>query len=212
MKKNQKDSQSYINDLADIRSMMERSSKFMSLSGWAGAVAGLYALTAVAITYFYFGVNPTRLMYTSESDPAFIASLPGVVVIGIITMFLAIGKAIAFSYKHSAKKGEKVWNAASRQLAINMAGPLLTGASLIIILMSMGLFGLVAPLTLIFYGLALFHAGRFTFDDVKFLGIIQILLGLVAARYLEYSLLIWTIGFGVVHIVYGTYMYYRYER
>ncbi len=212
MKKNQKDSQSYINDLADIRSMMERSSKFMSLSGWAGAVAGLYALTAVAITYFYFGVNPTRLMYTSESDPAFIASLPGVVVIGIITMFLAIGTAIAFSSKNSAKKGEKVWNAASRQLAINMAGPLLTGASLIIILMSMGLFGLVAPLTLIFYGLALFHAGRFTFDDVKFLGIIQILLGLVAARYLEYSLLIWTIGFGVVHIVYGTYMYYRYER
>lgn len=212
MNKNQKDSRSYINDLADIRSMMERSSKFMSLSGWAGAVAGCYALIAAAVTYFYFGVNPTRLTYTAETDPEFLSALPGVVLTGLITMFLAISTAIVFSSKNSSRKGESAWNAASRQLTVNMAGPLLSGASLIIIMMSMGLYGLVAPLTLIFYGLALFHAGKFTFDDVKFLGIIQILLGLIAARYLEYSLPIWAIGFGLVHIVYGTYMYYRYER
>lgn len=207
-----KDKNDYLKDLADIRSMMERSSKFMSLSGWAGAVAGFYALIAAAATYFYFDVNPTKLMYTLESDPDFIAAIPNVALAGLITMVLAVGNAIAFSSKNAGKKGESVWNAASKQLVANMAVPLGSGAILILILMNAGLFGLVAPLTLIFYGLALFHAGKFTFDDVKFLGLVQVLLGLLAAFFLEYSLLLWAFGFGIVHILYGTFMYYRYER
>lgn len=207
-----KDKNDYIKDLADIRSMMERSSKFMSLSGWAGAVAGLYALIAAAVTYFYFNINPTQLIYTPESDPDFIAQIPNVALAGLIAMVLAIGNAIALSSKNAGKKGESVWNTASKQLVANMAVPLGVGALLILILMSYGLYGLIAPLTLIFYGLALFHAGKFTFDDIKFLGLIQVLLGLLAVFILEYSLLIWAVGFGVVHIVYGTYMYYRYER
>lgn len=207
-----KDKNDYIKDLADIRSMMERSSKFMSLSGWAGAVAGIYALIAAAATYFYFDVNPTQLMYSAESDPDFIAAIPNVALAGLIAMVLAVGNAIALSSKNAGKKGEKVWNAASKQLVANMAVPLGAGAVLILILMNVGMYGLVAPLTLIFYGLALFHAGKFTFDDVKFLGLVQVVLGLLAAFFLEYSLLLWTLGFGLVHIVYGTFMYYRYER
>src|SRR5690554_6869166 len=186
-----KDKNDYIKDLADIRSMMERSSKFMSLSGWAGAVAGIYALIAAAATYFYFDVNPTQLMYSAESDPDFIAAIPNVALAGLIAMVLAVGNAIALSSKNAGKKGEEVWNAASKQLVANIAVPLGAGAVLILILMNVGMYGLVAPLTLIFYGLALFHAGKFTFDDVKFLGLIQVVLGLLAAFFLEYSLLIW---------------------
>jgi hypothetical protein len=207
-----KNKNDYIKDLADIRSMMERSSKFMSLSGWAGAVAGFYALIAAAVTYFYFDVNPTQLMYSAESNPDFIAAIPYVALAGLIAMVLAVWNAIAFSSRNAGKKGENAWNAASKQMVANMAVPLCAGALLILILMNYGLYGLVAPMTLIFYGLALFHAGKFTFDDVKFLGLIQIFLGLIAAFLLDYSLLIWALGFGVVHIVYGTYMYYRYER
>jgi len=207
-----KNKNDYLKDLADIRSMMERSSKFMSLSGWAGAVAGFYALIAAGSANFYFGVNPTKLMYTLESDPEFIAAVPKVAMLGLIAMVLSIGNAMALSSKNAGKKGENIWNAASRQLVVNMAVPLGTGAILILILMNFGLYGLVAPLTLIFYGLALFHAGKFTFVDVTFLGLIQVFLGLLAVFLIEYSLVIWSVGFGVVHIVYGTYMYYRYER
>ncbi len=207
-----KDKQDYLKDLADIRSMMERSSKFMSLSGWAGAVAGLYALITAAVTYFYFNINPTQLLYSAETDPEFIAQVPNVALAGLLALVLAVGNAIALSSKNAGKKGESVWNVASKQLVANMAVPLGSGAVLILILMNYGLYGLVAPLTLIFYGLALFHAGKFTFDDVKILGLIQVILGLGATFLVEYSLLIWAFGFGVVHIVYGTYMYYRYER
>jgi hypothetical protein len=207
-----KNKNDYLKDLADIRSMMERSSKFMSLSGWAGAVAGFYALIAAGSANFYFGVNPTKLMYTLESDPEFIAAVPKVAMLGLIAMVLSIGNAMALSSKNAGKKGENIWNAASRQLVVNMAVPLGTGAILILILMNFGLYGLVAPLSLIFYGLALFHAGNFTFVDVTFLGLIQVFLGLLAVFLIEYSLVIWSVGFGVVHIVYGTYMYYRYER
>ncbi len=207
-----KDKNDYLKDLAEIRSMMERSSKFMSLSGWAGTIAGFYALLAAAATYFYFDVNPTKMMYTVETDPEFMAVIPNVAYAGLTAMVFAIGNAIALSSKNAGKKGESVWNAASKQLVANMAVPLSSGAVLILILMNYGLYGLVAPLTLIFYGLALFHAGKFTFDDVKILGLIQVILGLAASFLLDYSLMIWAFGFGVVHIVYGTYMYYRYER
>jgi hypothetical protein len=207
-----KDKEEYLKDLTDIRSMMERSSKFMSLSGWAGAMAGCYALIAATVSYFYFGVNPTRLNYTPATDPEFMASLPGVALTGLLAMVFAVGTAILLSVKNAEKKGEHVWNGASKQVVVNMSVPILAGGMLILLLMSHGLFGLVAPLTLIFYGLALFHAGTFTFDDVQLLGGIQIALGLASIWFLEYSLVMWAFGFGVVHIVYGIYMYFRYER
>jgi hypothetical protein len=93
-----------------------------------------------------------------------------------------------------------------------MAVPLVTGGILIVVLISKSLLGLIAPLTLLFYGLALYNAGKFTYDEVKFLGMVQIGLGLISSWFIEYSLLFWAIGFGVVHIVYGIYMYFRYER
>ncbi len=94
----------------------------------------------------------------------------------------------------------------------NMAVPLTAGGLLIVVLLSKGFIGLLAPLTLLFYGLALYSASTFTYNDVKFLGLIQIVLGLAGTWFIEYSLLFWAIGFGVVHIVYGIYMHFRYER
>lgn len=207
-----KEEQDYIRDIAEIRSMMERSSKFLSLSGLAGVMAGIYSLAGVWIAYYLYGFNPNQIVYSPLSSDNLSPDLTNVIFIAIVVLILAIGTAIFLSIKKADKRGEKVWNATSRRLVVNMAVPLVAGGILILVLLSKDLIGLIAPLTLIFYGLALYGAGQFTYGDVKIMGIVQVGLGLISSWFVEYSILIWAIGFGFVHIIYGIYMHLRYER
>jgi uncharacterized membrane protein len=135
-----------------------------------------------------------------------------VIFLAIIILILAIGTAIFLSYKKANKRGEKLWNATAKRLLMNMAVPLVAGGLLILVLISKGLIGLIAPFTLIFYGLALYNASKFTYQEVKSLGLVQIGFGLISAYFVGYGLLFWALGFGLVHIIYGIYMHYRYER
>ncbi|TKK66125.1 hypothetical protein FC093_17870 [Ilyomonas limi] len=204
--------QDYIRDIAEMRSLMERSSKFLSLSGLAGIMAGVYALAGAYIAYRFFNFNPDKIVYSIVKPESLYADLFKVVLLAIIILILAIGTAIFLSFKKAHKRGEKLWNPTARRLLIHMAIPLIAGGLLILILTSKGLIGLIAPFTLLFYGLALYNAGKFTYEEVKSLGLIEIGLGLISSYFVEYGLLFWTVGFGVVHIIYGIYMHYRYER
>lgn len=206
-----KNQQEYTRDIAEIRSMMERSSKFLSLSGWAGIMAGLYAAAGAFIVSTQFNFKPEGIQYTVSDSGTGSAPLLNVVVLAVVVLIMAVGTAAALSYRKARKRGEKVWNAASRQLLVNFAVPLGTGGFVLVILISKGLAGLLAPFTLLFYGLALFSAGKFTYDELKYLGAIQIGLGLLALCYIEYSILLWGIGFGALHIAYGIYLYFKYE-
>ncbi|WKZ69945.1 MAG: hypothetical protein QY331_01590 [Melioribacteraceae bacterium] len=202
-----KENRDYIKDIAEIRSMMERSSKFLSLSGWAGIMAGLYALAGAFIAYNYFDFNPTIILTDGIST-----GLTNVIFLGVIILSLALLTAVFFSYKNAKVKDENIGNPTSRRLMASMLVPLLTGGFLIIIFLINDLIGLILPSSLIFYGLALYNASKFTIDEIKFLGFVQIGLGLISAYFVEHSLIIWAIGFGVIHIIYGIYMYFRYER
>lgn len=207
-----KEEQDYIRDIADIRSMMERSSKFLSLSGWAGIMAGIYALSGAYFAYAFLGFNPDEIVFSTIKSGSLSYSLINVILLALIILILATGTAVFFSYKKAEKTGEKLWNATSRRLLINMAVPLVAGGLLILILIANGLIGLVAPFTLLFYGLALYNAGKFTYEVVKVLGLIEIGLGLLSSYFVGYGLLFWALGFGVVHIVYGIYIHYRFEK
>lgn len=201
----------YIQDITEIRSMMERSSKFLSLSGWAGILAGIYALAGALIAYKVFDFNPDKIVF-NFADGGTSALYINIILLATVVLFLALGTAIYFSYKKSDKRGERLWTPTTRRLLINMAVPMVAGGILIIILMVNGLTGLVAPFTLLFYGIALFNASRLTIKEVEILGYVQILLGLAGSLFVEYGLLLWALGFGVAHIIYGVYMYYKYER
>lgn len=207
-----KEKRDYSRDIAEIRSMMERSSKFLSLSGWAGIMAGIYALAGAWIAFSVYQFNPDNIVFSTTTSGGTFPYLPEVITTAVITLILAVGTAVFLSYRKGNKRGEKVWNATSRRLLGSMIVPLLTGGILILILISKGLIGLIAPLTLLFYGLALFGAGKYTYNDVKYLGVIQIGLGLLSTWFIQYSIFLWAIGFGLVHIVYGIYMHFRYER
>jgi hypothetical protein len=80
------------------------------------------------------------------------------------------------------------------------------------LLLKNGYYGLIAPITLIFYGMSCLNASKYTLRDVRYLGITQIILGLIAVEYSGYGLYFWVIGFGICHIVYGSVMYYKYDR
>lgn len=201
-----KEERDYYQDLSEIRSMMERSSKFLSLSGLSGIMAGIFALAGAGVASSVYSFNPDEIAYSIPSG------LPQLISLALLVLLLALGTAMVLSYKKGKRSGESVWNATSRRLLVNMAVPLSAGGILILVLLAKGLIGLIAPLMLLFYGLAIYNASKFTYDEMKFMGLIQMGLGLLAAWHIEYSLLLWAIGFGVVHIVYGSYMHLRYER
>ena len=203
-----KEEQDYIRDIAQMRSMMERSSKFLSLSGLAGVMAGIYALAGAWIAYKVFYFNPNQIDYSYVQQ----GNLLNILFLASIILVMAIGTAILFSFNNANKRGEKFWNATARRLMINMTVPLLVGGIVILIMISKGLIGLIAPFSLLFYGLALFNASKFTYEEVRSLGVVEIALGLAGCYWVEYGLLLWGIGFGIVHIIYGIYMHYRYER
>ncbi len=197
-------------DLASIRNIMERSNKFLSLSGLSGILAGTFALSGSLAAYFlvYYPHSPFgfRVRYVNEREVVFqLLLLAALVLIASLTsvLFLTIRKA--------RKKGHTVWNKSSRRFLLNLLVPLLTGGILVLALISRGYLMIVAPACLIFYGLALINGSHFTYSDVRYLGYLQIALGLLCAFLPGFGLIFWALGFGVLHIVYGSLMLYKYE-
>ena len=179
--------------------MMEKSTKFLSLAGWSGIMAGIYALAGAYLVYIQTNLD-------APDDYSIIVQ------IGLIVLLLAVSTCIIFSYKKAKKNNEVLWNATTRRLVFNMAIPLIAGGILILILLLKIEVEFTVPLTLIFYGLSLVNASRFTFDELRYMGIFEIVLGLLGTYFISYRLLFWTLGFGILHIVYGIYMHWRYER
>jgi hypothetical protein len=199
------------NELASIRNLMERSSKFISLSGLSGVLAGIYALIAAGLAYSIVYTGGSRVYSTLNlhTDPV---PLYNLVAIAALTLLLSVVTGVILSVNKAKRKGQPIWGTTSRSLLFHTAIPLVTGGLLILIFLFRGYYGIVASTSLIFYGLSLVSASNFTFTDVRYLGLCEIILGLIAACLPGYGLLFWAIGFGVLHIVYGSMMYFKYDR
>jgi hypothetical protein len=198
-------------ELASIRSLMERSSKFLSLSGLSGVMAGIYALIGAFIGYRIVNQKYNSLSINDTyTDNSLIYHQ--LILIAALVLLLSVLSGILLSIRQAKKKGENYWNPVSRRLISSMLIPLFTGGLFIIILFLRLEYDLIASACLIFYGLSLISASQYTFSDVKWLGICQIILGLLAALIPASGLLFWVIGFGLLHIIYGTVMHFKYNR
>ena len=200
----------HLQAITDIRSMMERSSRCISLSGLSGVFAGVFALIGafLAIDKFEHGPDTYGMIGGKElvSITIYFFEIAGAVLISS----LLVGTLLTI--RNSKRKGIPVWDSAAKRLLINLAIPLVSGGLFCIVLLYHGVIGLVAPATLIFYGLALINASKYTFNDIRYLGICEVILGLAGSFFVGYGLLFWAVGFGVLHIIYGTVMYFKYER
>ena len=198
-------------DLAQIRNMMEKSSRFISLSGVSGLGAGIIALAGAVVAYYLFSTNGIsyfdgkRNIYSQELVNQFI-------VLAMVILVLALATGIYFTIRKSKRNNLAVWNKTTKNLMKALFVPLATGGIFCLVLLCHGLFYLVAPATLIFYGLALINASKYTFGDIKNLGYAEIALGLISSFFVGYGLVSWAIGFGVLHIIYGIVMYRKYEN
>lgn len=204
------DSKNYHEDLSHIRSMMERSSRFISLSGLSGVFAGLAAIAGAVYVYFIFQREGIDYFDGDRNifKPALVREL---MIVGTLILFIAVLSGYFFTANKSKKKGLKIWDATTKRLLLTFSIPLVTGGIVCLGLLYHHLFPLIAPATLIFYGLALVNAERYTLTDVKYLGYCQIGLGLASLFFLGWGLIAWTIGFGVLHIVYGLIMHKKYK-
>lgn len=207
-----KEKQEYIRDIAEMRSMMERSSKLLSLSGLAAIILGVYALVGAYIAFAVIRYQPNEGVDSTVATGGLSAELQQLILLAGVVLVLALGTAVYLSAKKARKMGEKLWNPTARRVLFNMAVPLVAGGVLILVLLLKGFTGFMAPLTLVFYGLSLYNVSKYTYEEMRSLGLIQVVLGLAGAYYVEYGLYFWALGFGVMHIVYGLYIHYRHER
>ena len=198
--------------LTEIRDLMQRSSKFLSLSGLSGIFAGIVALAGAFIAYLRLktdSLNDESASHVSELTRG--EMMRFVLLDGTIVLVLALIFGVFFTMRKAKKSGQSVWNSTSKRLVISLMIPLVTGGIFCLAMFYRGILWVSFPATLIFYGLALLNASKYTVRDVEYLGICEVILGLISLFMTGYNLLVWALGFGVLHIVYGTYMYFKYD-
>lgn len=201
----------YLKDISEIRSIMEKSSRFISLSGLSGILAGIYALIG-AFVASHLIYNSYDFLTNNFIDRQVRVNQTYLLLDALAVILLTVITGIYFTTKKAKKNNIKTWDDSAKKVIINLLIPLVVGGIFVLILYSKGYISLIAPSTLIFYGLGLINASKYTFRDIRYLGLTEVALGLIAATSIGGGLLFWAIGFGVLHIIYGGLMYYRYER
>lgn len=214
------DSQNHhLDTLQDIKQMMERSSRFISLSGLSGIAAGICALTGAWFANGVIENNQTsvtnlRSVARSTNDSISVGDWMGneLFQIAVLTFIAAFVLAFIFTYLRSKKTNTPIWGTTARRLMVNVMIPMIAGGIYLLKLIENGSYGYIAPGCLIFYGLAVLNASKYTLPETRFLGYSEILLGIISLWFIGYGIYFWAIGFGVFHIIYGVFMWWKYER
>ncbi|MBI2284277.1 MAG: hypothetical protein HYU71_11250 [Bacteroidetes bacterium] len=208
--------QEQLEAIRDIRNLMERSSRFLSLSGLAGVIVGIFAIACIVAVYLFLGLSPLATGYYNLlkdengglqlSTCTFLAADFGLV------LLLSLFTGVLMAVRKARKQSLPVWDATARRMLLNMAIPLVAGGMYCLVLLYHGQVALVAPASLLFYGMALLNASKYTINDIRYLGVLELVLGLLASFFIDYGLLFWAFGFGILHIVYGITIYFTYEK
>ncbi len=201
-------------ELKTIRKIMEDSSRFLSLSGLSGLFAGLFAIAGALAAWFLIlnkgSIHYDEYFHSLSSKETSILRLQ---LIGdaLAVLFLSVASSLWFSSRKAEKAGKNLWTPVSRRLLVNFIIPLATGGIFVLILLLQNHVQLIVPGMLIFYGLALINAGKFTYSEVFYLGLLEIITGLTSSIFPAIGILFWVFGFGILHIIYGFFMYRKYE-
>jgi len=199
------ENQKYLDDIRQIKEMMNRSAKFLSLSGLSGVFAGMYALAGVMAAHRAF-VRYRAGEWSHEQVFYFL------IFTAFAVLVLSLGTALWFSYRKARRNRYKIWDVSARNMVAASLVPLITGGIWTLILLWREQYELLVPSMLVFYGLSLVTAARYTYGTIYYLGLAEILTGLAALIWPDYHIWWWALGFGVFHILYGILMYFKFDR
>lgn len=199
-----------LQELQHIKRMMERSTKFSSLSGFSGIAAGICALAGIWMAIQYIAQwKQSHIENLNVSKDELATQL---LLISIATFTAAALSSFIFIYIRCRKLGIPLLGMSARRVVINIAIPLFVGSLFILRLANAEAFLLIPPACLIFYGLALVNASKYTLDEIRYLGYSEIILGIINLWILGYGLIFWGIGFGLLHIISGIIIWWKYEK
>ena len=212
--------QQHLDTLKDIKRIMERSTRFMSLSGLGGVGAGLSGLIGAWFAWRILDDyrNGSPVSYESYDGAAYDGSgnvnvlILKLLLIAAAVLLCALTTGSYFTWRKDRQQGLPIWDATARKVVFNLAVPLFAGGLFILGMIYNGFYGFVSPACLVFYGLALINASKFTMPELRYVGFIETGLGILATFWLGNGLFFWALGFGVVHILYGIIMWWKYER
>lgn len=204
------DTKNYQEDLSHIRSIMEKSSRFISLSGLSGVFVGIFAVLGAVYVFFAFEREGIGYFdrYPKFYDFNFISEL---ILVAFVVLVFSLAAAVFFTVRKSKRKELPIWATSTKLLIINFSIPLVTGGIFCLGLIFHHFYAFLAPCTLIFYGLSLINASKYTYSDIRYLGVCEVILGLLSSFLLGYGLVFWALGFGVLHIIYGLILYKKYQ-
>lgn len=204
-------SEKHLEDLKEIRHLMENSSKFLSLSGLSGIMAGVYALIGAYFGYeHYLSTTLWRrtIPYFFDQPSYYVYYFTiafAVVVFSLVTGFY-------LTARRAKKRGQKLGDKNALRMLFHIGLPLLVGGIMCLAMLYHREESLIASTMLIFYGLGLVSGSKYTLTHIRILGVLEIILGLLAAFYIYHGLLFWVLGFGVLHILYGAFMWFTEEK
>lgn len=209
-----KDNKEQLEALQDIRQMMKQSTRFLSLSGLSGILAGIYALIGAYFGHKLIKDYTEHYSYQAGDRNVYFATMLKGFLICAAVLGAAVVTAFIMTKRKADRNGQKLFDHTALRLLINMLIPLAAGGIFCVALILKGFSALefVAPSMLLFYGLALVNASKYTLHDIRYLGFLEILLGLISSFFVSHGILFWAIGFGGLHIVYGTIMWFKYDR
>ncbi len=197
-------------DLAAIRQLMERSNRFISFSGLSGILAGVYALAGFAVAFIRIPPTGGGAQYLAGDLEGSGAMMELVTIAGLVLLATLV-TGLWVTDRRAKRLGVKMLDEGGRRMLMNLAIPLCAGGAFAFLLLTGGQYSLLAPACLLFYGLALVNASPNLFDEVRYLGYSEIVLGLIATALPGYGLYLWAAGFGVLHVIYGVLLFRKYE-
>jgi hypothetical protein len=204
----------HLEDIKVIKRIMEESSRFLSLSGLSGVFAGVFAIVGAVIAKMIMPASflAGEISYESMlSDTEVRRVILLLIADAGLVLLLALAAAVILSYRKAMKGGHAVWTTVTRRLLMNLFIPLATGGLFIIFTFGKIPVSVTVAATLIFYGLALINTAKFTLGEIYWLGVLEVVTGLVCLLIPGYTLILWTLGFGLLHIIYGLFMHIRYR-